>query len=809
MRPDGDAFPPFQFSKPLDDNKPDPLEAPVMQHRLAPLPDFLANGGAMGERVRRHDWSSTPIGAVETWPHSLRTAVSMILHSKFPTFMVWGPELTAFYNDAYRPMLGTKPEALGRPFREIWSEAWDVMGPIAERALAGEASYFEDLPITLQRKGFAEQTWWTFSYSPVHDEAGDVGGVLCIVHETTAKVLGEQRLEFLVRLSDRLRSLNEPSEVVVAAQQMLGEHLGVSRVGFGEVEETARYFTSESNWTDGTVAHHTGTHDLAAFGPEILGAMRRGETLVIHHAAEDPRTNSPEHLATFTYLEFSAAVTVSLIKRGRMVAAIYVHNRTPRFWTDSEVKLVEDVAERIWDALERARAETALRASEDRLRLAIDAGHMAVWEHETASDRITASPELNRLLGYPADTELDIAEVRTRYYPGDRERLSAIAMGALKKGERFFEVEYRFYRVDGSLRWFLMRAEMLLGPNGFPTSTIGVLLDITDRKEAEEALIEREAELMAALEAGSLAIFDFDHVRGRMNPSPRLSELYGYPPDHVLTIADIRARYHPDDVSKIMDKRDREQEDTSFRNFEWTLRLVMPDGTIRWVNGRGEYVRDDKDRIIRSRGVVMDITERKRAEEHQQLLIHELNHRVKNTLATVQSIASQTLRNAGTMGEARSAMEARLFALSRAHDVLTRENWEGAGLLEIVWEAMAPYRHERETRIHMEGPDVRLSPRMALAIAMALQELATNAVKYGALSNEVGEVRIAWSVNDAPDKRLHLTWSETNGPAVEIPQRRGFGTRLIERSLAQDLQGKATIDFAPAGIVCTVDAPIT
>ncbi|MGF9759235.1 GAF domain-containing protein [Microvirga sp. 0TCS3.31] len=347
-----------------------------MQHRLAPLPDFLANGGAMGERIRHFDWSSTLIGAIETWPHSLRTAVSMMLHSKFPTFMVWGPELTAFYNDAYKPILGTKPEALGRPFREIWSEAWNVMGPIAERALAGEASYFEDLPIIVERKGYPEQTWWTFSYSPVHDETGDVAGVLCIVHETTSKVLSEQRLELLVRVSDRLRSLNEPMEVITAAQQMLGEHLGVSRVGFGEVEETARYFTTERNWTDGTVAPHTGTHNLAAFGPEIHGALKRGETLVVHNAAEDPRANSPDHLAAFAALEFSAVVTVSLIKRGRMVAAIYVHNRTPRFWTDTEVKLVEDVAERIWDALERARAETALQASEDRLRLAVDAGRM-------------------------------------------------------------------------------------------------------------------------------------------------------------------------------------------------------------------------------------------------------------------------------------------------------------------------------------------------------------------------------------------------------------------------------------------------
>jgi two-component sensor histidine kinase len=245
------------------------------------------------------------------------------------------------------------------------------------------------------------------------------------------------------------------------------------------------------------------------------------------------------------------------------------------------------------------------------------------------------------------------------------------------------------------------------------------------------------------------------------------------------------------------------------RHFEWTLRLLMPNGTIRWVNGRGEYLRDhESGRILRSRGVVMDITERKRWEEHQKLLIHELNHRVKNTLATVQSIASQTLRNARTTEEAGTAMEARLLALSRAHDVLTRENWEGAGLLEIVQEAMAPYRHERERRIHIEGPDVRLSPGMALAVAMALQELATNAVKYGALSNADGEVRIAWSADGNPERRLRLNWSETNGPPVEVPRRRGFGTRLIERSLAHDLGGQVQVRFEATGLVCTVEASI-
>jgi two-component sensor histidine kinase len=233
------------------------------------------------------------------------------------------------------------------------------------------------------------------------------------------------------------------------------------------------------------------------------------------------------------------------------------------------------------------------------------------------------------------------------------------------------------------------------------------------------------------------------------------------------------------------------------------------DDTMAWMRFAAAPIRNAEGAIVAGVVAAVDIDQEKQAEQHQQLLINELNHRVKNTLATVQSIASQTLRNANTKEEARSALEARLLALSRAHDVLTRENWESAGLKEIVLEALAPYRHERENRLHIRGANVRLSPRMALAFAMALQELATNAVKYGALSNADGEVHIAWSVRHAgSQRRLHLSWTESGGPAVEPPKRRGFGTRLIERSLAQDLDGDAQIQFVPTGVVCTVDASL-
>ena len=129
--------------------------------------DFLAGGGIMGARIRAHDWSASSIGPPEAWPQSLRTALSIMLHSGFPAYLAWGPDLVGFYNDAYAPVLGTKPDALGQPFRQVWSETWDQIGPIVARALSGEASYFKALPITMERKGYPEQTWWTFSYSPI------------------------------------------------------------------------------------------------------------------------------------------------------------------------------------------------------------------------------------------------------------------------------------------------------------------------------------------------------------------------------------------------------------------------------------------------------------------------------------------------------------------------------------------------------------------------------------------------------------------------------------------------------------------
>jgi two-component sensor histidine kinase len=204
-----------------------------------------------------------------------------------------------------------------------------------------------------------------------------------------------------------------------------------------------------------------------------------------------------------------------------------------------------------------------------------------------------------------------------------------------------------------------------------------------------------------------------------------------------------------------------------------------------------------------------EIADRRQAEQHRELLINELNHRVKNTLATVQSVAAQTLRNSAVEKEARETFDGRLIALSQAHDLLTSGNWDSTSLGPVVGMALRPYRSDREDRFEIAGPEVRLAPKTALTIAMGLHELATNAFKYGALSNPAGRVSIRWRVEDGDaGPRLNLEWTERGGPPVSPPGRKGFGSRLIERGLAAELGGRVEIEYRQDGVVCSVHAPL-
>ncbi len=239
------------------------------------------------------------------------------------------------------------------------------------------------------------------------------------------------------------------------------------------------------------------------------------------------------------------------------------------------------------------------------------------------------------------------------------------------------------------------------------------------------------------------------------------------------------------------------------------LELHFDNGDRKTILVRASALRSRTGEVQGAVGAAVDITDRKRNEEHQKLLLNELNHRVKNTLAAVQSIAMQTLRNAKDLEQARRQFEGRLMALSMAHDILTHERWEGASLGKLIEESVAPYGGQGMDRFDIEGPSVWVPSNYALALAMALHELCTNAVKYGALSNESGRVSIVWAAaGTIPARELRMRWTEMGGPPVTPPKRRGFGSRLVEHGLKQDLGGDVRIDFAPTGVICTIEAPL-
>jgi two-component system CheB/CheR fusion protein len=211
--------------------------------------------------------------------------------------------------------------------------------------------------------------------------------------------------------------------------------------------------------------------------------------------------------------------------------------------------------------------------------------------------------------------------------------------------------------------------------------------------------------------------------------------------------------------------------------------------------------------------IARDITERHRVARHMEMMLAELNHRVKNTLATVQAIAHQTLANAPDMPAFKESFQSRLLALSQTHNLLARDAWLGAPLTGIINNELAPYRHDdaraNDARARLQGDELNLPPKQALALSMALHELATNAGKYGSLSVPEGQVTVTWSTR-MKDQRawLQLQWTETGGPAVAQPTRRGFGTRLINEGVPYELDGEVTLEFPPSGVTCTIDVPL-
>lgn len=402
----------------------------------------------------------------------------------------------------------------------------------------------------------------------------------------------------------------------------------------------------------------------------------------------------------------------------------------------------------------------------------------------------------------------------------------------LHDGKGGFEVKYwtpvniPLKRPDGSFSLILHRAEdvteFILAHEQPPTHQTassdrrgadvlrgGAQIKQTNRelKHGLEQLTRSDylkgEQLDVAIQAARLGLWTLDFRTNDFITSDICRRDYGWLSDEPFTIQALLEMIHPDDRAR----RNEQVAEAlaAHKDLDLEYRITRPDGEVVWiaVRGRGEY--DEAGKAIRAMGVSADVTPRKRAEERQRVMIAELNHRVKNTLASVQSIALQTSMAAPNPKDFVVAFDGRVRALVLAHDLLTANSWQGASLSEVVERTLAPHAAGAAgaSRIEVSGPLMQVAPETAVTLHMAFHELATNASKYGALSTPTGRVTVAWTIDRTTDPaNLEITWTESHGPAVTPPTRQGFGSNLLEKGLAREFGGAVKLTYAPEGVTC-------
>lgn len=530
-----------------------------------------------------------------------------------------------------------------------------------------------------------------------------------------------------------------------------------------------------------------------------------GRTADVIFTEEDRRDGAPR-----------AEMQVALAQGRSADERWHVRRDNSRFWGSGEVMplrsqkgVVEGFVKILRDRTEQRRADDVFREAQALNTLILNSGRDCIIVLDLDGRIQFVSPggiesmEMADANGMLGRSWLDLWN--------DEERAAAAWAVDDAKAGRIGRFQGVCATERGAAKWWDVMVSPLAGGEGSAPRLMAVSRDITTQKQAEMRLARSEERLSLALQAASMVgIWDADLKAGVIYGDTNFARICGIDPE-VLSAGQPIERYvsaiHPEDLAVLRAEMSRLY--ASGDEFSHEHRIVRPDGETCWVMARGRLARNGAGQPERFSGASVDITDRRMAEERQRLLMEELAHRVKNTLTVVQAIASQTLRGSGASPEAREALSTRLMAMSRAHELLMQGRWSEAGLHDLVDETARLHAHGEAGRFRIEGPHLMLGSRAAMALALVLHELATNAVKYGALSVPEGEVLVRWqTVAVDGEPRLRFRWEEAGGPPVVPPVRQGFGTRLIERSFGQSLGAVMRLDYPETGVTFSLDAPV-
>ena len=438
-----------------------------------------------------------------------------------------------------------------------------------------------------------------------------------------------------------------------------------------------------------------------------------------------------------------------------------------------------------------------------RFEIAAHAASLGVWDWDLTTGGFYYSARAKEICGFDPAHEVTYEQIVSVTHPDDFPWTSALGDRSVDPAIRAKDpYRYRVVRADTrEVRWVLAHGEAIFDETTNPPTAlryIGTLQDITQQHDAERALVESESRLRYAIEAGNMAVWEIDLDRRTITSSPQLNKLCGFPPDASPTLEDIRARYAPGEEERI-EKERAELVARGETHMQTTFKQLWPDGTEHWLLLRASAAPATDTIAHRAIGVLIDVTAQKLAEQSTALIAAEMQHRVKNALTVVQTLALQSFRGKTDIAEVRETFMGRLRALAHATQSITTDGWSDSDLHALIDAIVMPYRSAERDPFRLSGPVIQLPSKGATAVALGVHELCTNAVKYGALSVPEGRVAIDWSVtNDV----LCLAWTEYDGPPVGPPPAKGFGTVMLRRGLLEP--GAVDLRFEPNGVKCTL-----
>jgi PAS domain S-box-containing protein len=478
--------------------------------------------------------------------------------------------------------------------------------------------------------------------------------------------------------------------------------------------------------------------------------------------------------------------------------------------------ILEDSNRRLQLVLaQREEAERTLSDRNTQLALAGKVALVGSYAYDVNADEMRVSEGYAAIHGLPEGTaETTRSAWRTRVHPEDVGRVERLRSRALRDRACEQNLEYRIVSPDRGVRWIEARSFISYNGDGSAHRVIGANIDVTERRRTEQALTDRNRQLELAGKAALVGRFaiDIDVAREkfgsqRMQFSPGFAAIYGLPEETVeISVGGWHSLVHPDDLRQFLEHRQQlfaERRGEHHAEF----RIVRPCGTIRWIEARSFIEYDQAGHTKRLVGVNIDITERKRAEEARKILNAELDHRVKNALATVTAVISHTQQESRSVADFAAALEGRIRSMAATHELLSSRHWQELSLIELIRCELAPYVASKNTEI--SGPTVLLKPEVGQALAMVLHELTTNAAKHGALSTNKGRVLIRWDrrLSGRPLSNLVLEWREVGGPRVYAPGKSSYGTSTIQDLIPYEFGGTVDLVFAPEGVRCRLELP--